>query len=161
MIRDWWISIRFICFVFQGSLLCDRPVSGNNRLVKFASQIFLIFLILVSCKNKATSVSFLRQKIYSPSRFPSLFLNSLESFSAKLGEHVALWFALTPPSLKWLTEQKNPKSLRSLQYAQRDTTNFAVSESFSGISTHIFASVEITDKFLEENYHRCRLNSIQ
>ena len=62
MIRDWWISIRFVCFVFQGSLLCDHPVSGNNRLVKFASQIFLIFLILVTWKNKATSASFLRQK---------------------------------------------------------------------------------------------------
>ena len=71
----------------------------------------MIFLILVTCKNKATSASFLRQKIYPPSRFPSLFLNSVESFSAKLGEHVTLWFALTPPSLKWLTEQKNPKSL--------------------------------------------------
>ena len=81
MIRDWWISIRFACFVFQGSLLCDRPVSGNNRLVKFASQIFLIFLILVTCKIKVTSASFLGQKIYSPSQFPSLFLNSLESFS--------------------------------------------------------------------------------
>ena len=27
-------------FVFQGSLLCDRPVSGNIRLAKFATQIF-------------------------------------------------------------------------------------------------------------------------
>ena len=52
MIRDLWISNRFVCFVFQGSSLCDRPVLGNNRLVKFASQIFLIFLILVTCKNK-------------------------------------------------------------------------------------------------------------
>ena len=42
VIRDWWISIRFVCFVFQGSLPCDRPVSGNNRRVKFASQIYLI-----------------------------------------------------------------------------------------------------------------------
>ena len=86
----------------------------------------MIFLILDTCKNNATSASFLQQKIHSPSRFPSLFLNNLESFSAKLGEHVTLWFALTPPSLKWLTEQKNPKSLQSLQNAQRDTTNFAV-----------------------------------
>ena len=62
MIRDLWISNRFVCFVFQGSSLCDRPVLGNNRLVKFAAQIFLIFLILVTCKNKATSASFLRQK---------------------------------------------------------------------------------------------------
>ena len=67
MICDWWISIRFICFLLQGSLLCDSPVSGNNRLVKFASQIFLIFLILATCKNKATSVSLPRQKIHSPS----------------------------------------------------------------------------------------------
>ena len=72
MIRDWWISIRFVGFVFQGSLLWDRPVSGNNRLVKFASQIFMIFLILVACKNKGTSAYFLRQKIHSPRRFPSL-----------------------------------------------------------------------------------------
>ena len=67
MIRDWWISIRFVCFMFQGSLLCDRPVSSNNRLAKFASQIFLIFPILFTCEKKATSASFLRQKIYSPS----------------------------------------------------------------------------------------------
>ena len=59
MIRDFVDFDRFVCFVFQGSLLCDRPVSGNNRLViKFASPIFLIFLILVTCKSKATSVSF-------------------------------------------------------------------------------------------------------
>ena len=62
MIRDWWISIRFVCFAFQGSLLCDRPVSGNNRIVKSALQIFMIFLNLVTCENKATSASFLRQK---------------------------------------------------------------------------------------------------
>ena len=73
-IRDWWISISFVCFAFQGLLLCDRPVSGNYRLVKFAMQIFLIFLILVTCKNKATSASFIRQKIHSASRFPLLFL---------------------------------------------------------------------------------------
>ena len=77
MIRDWWISICFVCFAFQGSLLCDRPVSGNNRLVKFASQIFLIFLILVTYKNKATSASF-------------AILGSPESFLAKPGEHVTL-----------------------------------------------------------------------
>ena len=47
MIRDWWISIRFDYFVFQGSLLCDRPVSDINRLDKIASQIFLLFLIFV------------------------------------------------------------------------------------------------------------------
>ena len=54
MVCDSWLvtSIRFVCFLFQGSLLCDRPISGNNRLVQFASQISMIFLILVNPKNK-------------------------------------------------------------------------------------------------------------
>ena len=34
-------------------------------------------------------------------------------------------FCLFPPLLKWLTEQKNPKSLWSLQYVHCNTTNFA------------------------------------
>ena len=86
------------------------------------------------------SASFLRQKIYSPLQFPSLFLSSLESFSAKLGAHVTLWFALTPPSLKWLTEQKNPKYLLSLQNAQRDTTNFAVIVTVSVVLQQVLAA---------------------
>ena len=32
----------------KGSLLCDRPFSGNNQLVEFSSQIFMIVLILVT-----------------------------------------------------------------------------------------------------------------
>ena len=74
----------------------------------------MIFLILISCKNKAMSASYLQQKFMSSSRFLSLFLRSFGSFSilfsrAKLGECVVLWFASwTPPPLKWLTEQKNP-----------------------------------------------------
>ena len=90
MIRDWWISIRFVCFVFQVSLLCDHPVSGNTLLFKSALQIFFICLTLVTSKNKVMSASFLQQKIRLPSRFPLLFLSSLESFSAKLCEHVTL-----------------------------------------------------------------------
>ena len=129
MVYDSWL-VDFDPFLLRVSrfVACDRPVSGNNRLVKFASQIFMIFLILVTCKNKATPASFLRQTIHSPSRFSLLFLSSLEQELAKLGEHVTLWFALTPPSLKWLTEQKNPKSPLSLQNAQRNTMNFAVNQ---------------------------------
>ena len=54
------------------------------------------------------------------------YSRAFESFSAKLGELITLWFALTPPSLKWSTEQKIPKSLLSLQITQRETMNFAV-----------------------------------
>ena len=128
MVCDSWLVdfVPFCLFHVEGSLLCDRPVLGNYGLVKFALQIFMIFLILVTCKNKATSASFRRQKIHSPSWFPLLLLSSLESLSAKRNVHVTLWFALTPPSLKWLMEQKNPKSLWSLQNTRRNTMNFAV-----------------------------------
>ena len=73
----------------------------------------MIFLIFVSCKNEAMSASCPQQKLHSSWRFPSLFLSSLGSFTilflqTKLGECVALWFALTPPPIKWLTEQNNP-----------------------------------------------------
>ena len=81
MVYDWWISIRFVCFVFQGSLLCDRLVLCNN-----ASQIFMIFLILVTCKNKATSAS--SSVLTIAISFP--IVSSVESFSAKLGAHVSL-----------------------------------------------------------------------
>ena len=105
VIRDWWVSIRFVCFRFQGLLPCDRSVSGNNnRLVKFASQIFLIFLSLVICENKATSASVLRQKIHPPLRFPSLFLSSLV-------------ICINPAFTKLIDGTEKP---------QRDTTDFAV-----------------------------------
>ena len=124
MIRDWWISIRFVCFVFQGSLHCDRPVRGNNRLFKFASQIFMIFLILVTCKNIATSSTFLRQKILSLSRFPSLFLSSLES-CWECARYIVI--CINPAFTKMIEgTEKIQKSLLSLQNAQGDTTNFVV-----------------------------------
>ena len=107
MIRDWWVSVRFVCFVFQGLLLCDRPVLGNNRLVKFASQIFLIFLILVTCKNKAMSASFLQQKIYTPPRFPSLFLNSLEFDQAGRARYNVI--CINPPFTKVIDGTKKTK----------------------------------------------------
>ena len=50
----------------------------------------------------------------------------LESFSAKMGEHVTLWFVLTSPSPKCLAEQVNPKSFQRLQYVWHNTTNFAL-----------------------------------
>ena len=90
--------------VFQGSLLV---IALFRAIVdQFSSNIFPIYLILVSWKNKALSASCPLQKYHSSSRFPSLFLSSLESFSvlflrAKLGESVALWLTLTPIQRIW------------------------------------------------------------
>ena len=117
-------GFRSVLFVSCFKIRCFVIVLLRAKIdeLRLLRRFFWSFLILVTCKNKATSAFFLRQKIHSPSRFPSLFLSSLGSFSVTLGEHVTLWFVLTPPSLKWLMEQKNPR----LQYAQRYTTNFAV-----------------------------------
>ena len=74
-------AFRSTLFVsaFQGSLLV---IALFREIVdQFYSKIFLIFLILVSCKNKAMSASCPRQKFHSSSQFPPLFLSSLESFS--------------------------------------------------------------------------------
>ena len=107
---DWSFWSTLFVSVFQGSIVaCDCPLSGNNRPVFFKDFSDVLFL-QVSCKNKAMSASCLLQNVHSSSRFPSLFLSSLESFSvlflwAKLGKS---WFALTPPPLKWLMEQKKP-----------------------------------------------------
>ena len=98
----WFVVGGFRCVFFiycvARFVACDRPVSGYNRLVRLED--FLFFLVLVTCKNKAMSVSFPRQKFHSTSRFPSPF--SILFLRAKLGERVqTLWFALTPPLLKW------------------------------------------------------------
>ena len=90
---DWCISIHFVCFFVSRFTACDRRVSGNDRLVFF--ELFMIFRILVSCKNKAMSASCPQQKFHPLLRFPSLILSSLGSFSitflkAKLGECIAL-----------------------------------------------------------------------
>ena len=87
----------------------------------------MIFPILVSCKNRAMAASCPQQKFHSSSRFPSLFLSSLWSFSisflrAKLGECVALWFALTPTKMIDGTE----KLIQSFANTQRDTMNLAI-----------------------------------
>ena len=92
-ICDWCISIHFVSFCVQGSLLVIALFRAT--IDQFSSKLFMIFLILVSCKNKAISASCPQQKFHSSSRFSSLFLSSLGSFSilflrAKLGECVGL-----------------------------------------------------------------------
>ena len=123
MIHVWCISIRFVCFVFQVCFMfqgCDRPVSGNNRLVKFVSQIFLIFLILVICNNKAMSASFLRQKIHSPSRFPSLYLSSL----SQVGRARYIVICINPTFTTMIDGTKKTKI--PLKFAIRAAMNFPV-----------------------------------
>ena len=81
---DWCILIHFGCFCVARFVAFDRHVSGNNRSVFFEdfSDLSYSYLMSASC-------------LHSSSRFPSLFLSSLESFSvlslrSKLGERVAL-----------------------------------------------------------------------
>ena len=96
VICDWWISIRFVCFVFHDSLLCNHPVSGNNRQVNFASQIFLIFLILVTWKNKATSACFLWQKNPLPVAISYCILEQSRVILSKAGRARYIVISINP-----------------------------------------------------------------
>ena len=60
---DWYILITLFVSVFKGSLL----VIALFRAIDQSSNIFLIFLILVSLKNKAMSASCPLQKYHSSS----------------------------------------------------------------------------------------------
>ena len=78
---------------------CDRPVSGNNRLVLFEDFSDHSYSCLLPSTKSPLIIAISFAVLES---FSVLFLQ------AKIGECFALWFALTPPPLKWLTEQKNP-----------------------------------------------------
>ena len=80
----WFVigGFRSIClFRVSRALLCDRPVSGNNRLIKFASQIFWSFLFLSRLLPSFDKNSTHHRDL--PWFFVSLFVGSLESFSAR------------------------------------------------------------------------------
>ena len=94
----------FLCF----KAACFWSPCSGQWSTSFLRRFFWSFLFLSLARIKQCLPPALDKK----STHPPLFLSILESFSvlflrAKLGECVALWFALTPPPLKWLTEQKN------------------------------------------------------
>ena len=115
--RDWWISIRFVCFLFQDSLLWDRPVSDNNRRVKFSSQIFLIFLILVTCKNKATSACFLRQKNPLTIAISFAILEQSRVILSQAGRARYIVICINPAFTKMIDETEKPTfAIRAARY---------------------------------------------
>ena len=111
----------FVCFVFQGSLLCDRPISGINRLVKFALQIFFwsfLFLSLARIKRSLPPSLDKKSPNYRHS-LPYSWAVSLGSFSAKLGEHVVI--CINPAFTKMIDRTEKPKipsksALRAARY---------------------------------------------
>ena len=48
---DWCISIHFVCFCVSRFVACDRPVSGNNRLVFVEDFSDLSYSSLASIKQ--------------------------------------------------------------------------------------------------------------
>ena len=110
VIRDWWISIPFVCFVLQGSLLCDGPLSGNNRLVlKFASQICLIFLIIVTCKNKATSASLPSTKNPLTDAISFAILEQSRVILSQAGRERYIMICINPAFTKMIDGTEKPK----------------------------------------------------
>ena len=75
----WFVSSGFQSVLFVSC--------SSYKLGKFASQTFPIFLILVTCKNKAMSTFFLGQNIHSPLHawyFFSIFFMNFLSFHITL-----------------------------------------------------------------------------
>ena len=104
----------------------------------------MIFLILISCKNKAMSASYLQQKFMSSSRFLSLFLRSFGSFSICFrgpswanALYCDLHHELHPHSNDW----RNRKTHSKFANTQRDTTNLAVSCCFAYLNPLFFWSL--------------------
>ena len=129
--HDLWFVIggfRSVLFVsvFQGLLLVIVPFRATvvSLLGKFFwAVLFLSLARIKQCLPPSLDKNSTHHRDFLCHWFSVLFL------CTKLGKRVqTLWFALTSPSLKRLTEQKNPKSPRSLHNAQCDTTNLAVTE---------------------------------
>ena len=69
---DWCISIHFVCFCVLRFVACDRPVSGNNRLVFFEDfSDHSLFLSLALDKKSTHHRDFLRYSwaVWSHSQF--------------------------------------------------------------------------------------------
>ena len=132
-------GFRSVFFLFRASrfvAFCDRPVSCNNRLVKFATQLFLIFLIVVTCKNNATYTSFIRQKLHHHRDF-LCYSRRARVILSQAGRARYIVIFINPA----FTNMIDGKSLRSLQCSRRDTTNFAV------IFIYVKQSIQKTDKW--------------
>ena len=100
----WFVVGGFRCVFFiycvAWFVACDRPVSGYNRPVRLELRFFSSFLFLSPARIKQCLSPSLDKNSTQTSRFPSPF--SVLFLRAKLGERVqTLWFALTPPPLKW------------------------------------------------------------
>ena len=113
MICDWWILIRLVCFCVSRSVACDRPVSGYNRLVCFEDFSDLSYschlqesnvCLLPSTKNSTHHSDFLHHSQFC-------FCGPNASLAARSKEN---------------THGCIRRLLRSLQNAQRDTTNLAL-----------------------------------
>ena len=118
VIGAFWSTL--VVSVLQGSLLL---IALFRAIIdQFSSKIFLILLFLILCLPPALHKNSTHHRDFA-------ILSSLESFSvlslrSKLGERVALWFALTPPTLKWFG--RNRKTHSKFANAQGDTTSSAV-----------------------------------
>ena len=76
---DWCISIHFVCFCVSRLVACDCSVSDDNRLVFFEDFTDLSYFRLLQEQSHVGLLP--TTKIRSLSRFSSLILSSLESFS--------------------------------------------------------------------------------
>ena len=117
VIAGFWSVLLISCFKVR--CLWAIIIINNNLLCRlFWSFLFLSLARIKQCLPP----SFGKNPLFIPISFP--ILKQSRVILSKVGWAHYIVIALTPPSLKWLTEQKNPKSFRSLQYAQHNAVKF-------------------------------------
>ena len=111
---DWCVSINLVCFCVSRFADCDRSVSHcfrqwlTSSLCSFLWSFLFLSLARKQClppalnKNSTHHRDFLRFSWVVKGHSQFCFCGP------SWVSCVALWCALTPPPLKWLTEQKNP-----------------------------------------------------
>ena len=139
---DWCVSINLVCFCVSRFADCDRPVSHGFRqwltstLCSFLWSFLFLSLARKQClppalnKNSTHHCDFLRFSWAVKGHSQFCFCGP------SWVSCVALWCALTPPLLKWLTEQKTHSKFAN---TQRDITNLAISDA---VEENIWAAVK-------------------
>lgn len=99
------------CFIFAS----DKNKKDQKNLRRKLNSSIIV-------RNRTISKQrILKQETNKTDRNPPITIQKTMNFWTRARKHC---FLRGP--LRWLTEQENPKFLRSLQNAHRDTTNFAI-----------------------------------
>ena len=117
---DWRISIHFVCFCVLRFVACDRPVSGNNRLVFFEDFSHHSYSCLLP-STKSPLIITISFAILEQSR---VILSFVFADQARQVLCIVTCINSAPHSNDW----RNRKTHSKFANSQRDTTNLAINQ---------------------------------